>query len=30
VLCASIFHYGTFRVRDAKEHLRRAGIPVRL
>jgi cyclase len=30
VLCASIFHYGTYRVRDAKEHLRRAGIPVRL
>jgi imidazole glycerol-phosphate synthase subunit HisF len=30
VLCASIFHYGTFRVREAKEHLRRAGIPVRL
>jgi len=30
VLCASIFHYGTFRVRDAKEHLRRAGIPVRI
>jgi imidazole glycerol-phosphate synthase subunit HisF len=30
VLCASIFHYGTFRVRDAKRHLRDAGIPVRL
>jgi cyclase len=30
VLCASIFHYGTYRVRDAKEHLRSAGIPVRL
>jgi imidazole glycerol-phosphate synthase subunit HisF len=30
VLCASIFHYGTYRVRDAKEHLRRAGIPVRV
>jgi imidazole glycerol-phosphate synthase subunit HisF len=30
VLCASIFHYGIFRVREAKEHLRRAGIPVRL
>jgi imidazole glycerol-phosphate synthase subunit HisF len=30
VLCASIFHYGTFRVREAKEHLRDAGIPVRL
>ena len=30
VLCASIFHYGTYRVRDAKEHLSEAGIPVRL
>jgi imidazole glycerol-phosphate synthase subunit HisF len=30
VLCASIFHYGTFRVRDAKQHLRDAGVPVRL
>ncbi len=30
VLCASIFHYGTFRVRDAKRHLHDAGIPVRL
>jgi imidazole glycerol-phosphate synthase subunit HisF len=30
VLCASIFHYGTYRVRDAKQHLRSAGIPVRL
>jgi cyclase len=30
VLCASIFHYGTYRVRDAKEHLASAGIPVRL
>jgi cyclase len=30
VLCASIFHYGEYRVRDAKEHLRAAGIPVRL
>ncbi len=29
VLCASIFHYGTYRVRDAKEELERAGIPVR-
>ncbi len=29
VLCASIFHYGTFRVRDAKRHLAGAGIPVR-
>jgi imidazole glycerol-phosphate synthase subunit HisF len=30
VLCASIFHYGTFRVRDAKRHLSDAGIQVRL
>ncbi|HEX2097391.1 MAG TPA: imidazole glycerol phosphate synthase subunit HisF [Solirubrobacterales bacterium] len=29
VLCASIFHYGDFRVRDAKRHLAQAGIPVR-
>ncbi|HEV2777048.1 MAG TPA: imidazole glycerol phosphate synthase subunit HisF, partial [Solirubrobacteraceae bacterium] len=28
-LAASIFHYGTFRVRDAKEHLAAAGIAVR-
>ncbi len=30
VLCASIFHYGTYRVRDAKRHLDEAGIPVRM
>jgi len=30
VLCASIFHYGEYRVPEAKEHLRAAGIPVRL
>jgi cyclase len=30
VLCASIFHYGEYRVREAKEHLRASGIPVRL
>jgi len=30
VLCASIFHYGTYSVREAKEHMRRAGVPVRL
>jgi cyclase len=30
VLCASIFHYGTYSVHEAKEHLRSAGIPVRL
>jgi len=29
VLCASIFHYGTLRVRDVKEHMAAAGIPVR-
>jgi len=29
VLCASIFHYGYYRVRDAKRHLAGAGIPVR-
>jgi cyclase len=29
VLCASIFHYGAHRVRDAKRHLAEAGIPVR-
>ena len=30
VLCASIFHYGLHTVREAKEHMRRAGVPVRL
>lgn len=30
VLAASIFHYGTFTVRQAKEHLRAAGLPARL
>ena len=30
VLCASIFHYGTYSVRQAKEHLAASGIPVRL
>jgi cyclase len=30
VLAASIFHFGTFTVRQAKEHLRTAGLPVRL
>jgi imidazole glycerol-phosphate synthase subunit HisF len=29
VLCASIFHYGMYSVREAKQHLRAAGIPVR-
>ena len=30
VLVASIFHYGEYRVREAKEHMHAAGIPVRL
>jgi cyclase len=30
VLCASIFHYGQHTVREAKERMRAAGIPVRL
>jgi imidazole glycerol-phosphate synthase subunit HisF len=30
VLVASIFHYGEYRVREAKEDMRAAGIPVRL
>jgi cyclase len=30
VLCASIFHYGHYRVREAKNRMREAGIPVRL
>jgi cyclase len=29
VLCASIFHYGAYTVREAKETMRAAGIPVR-
>ena len=29
VLAASIFHFGTYRIRDAKAALREAGIPVR-
>jgi imidazole glycerol-phosphate synthase subunit HisF len=29
VLCASIFHYGDYRIEDAKQHLAEAGIPVR-
>jgi cyclase len=28
-LAASIFHYGTYRIREAKEHLADAGIAVR-
>ena len=30
VLAASIFHFGQYTVREAKEHLHAAGIPVRL
>jgi imidazole glycerol-phosphate synthase subunit HisF len=30
VLCASIFHYGTYSVAEAKRRLREAGIPVRV
>jgi cyclase len=30
VLAASIFHYGEFTIRQAKEHMAAAGIPVRL
>jgi cyclase len=30
VLCASIFHYGQYTVREAKQHMHDAGIPVRL
>ena len=29
-LAASIFHFGTFSIRQAKEYLRRHGVPVRL
>lgn len=30
VLAASIFHFGTYTIKEAKEHLKAAGIPVRL
>jgi cyclase len=30
VLAASIFHYGTFTIGEAKRHMASAGIPVRL
>jgi cyclase len=30
VLCASIFHYGHYRVREAKERMAADGLPVRL
>jgi cyclase len=29
VLCASIFHYGRYRVPEAKEHMAAAGVPIR-
>jgi cyclase len=30
VLAASIFHFGEFTIRDAKDHMAKAGLPVRL
>ncbi len=30
VLAASIFHFGEFTIRQAKEHMQRAGLPMRL
>ena len=30
VLAASIFHFGEFSVRQAKEHMAKAGLPVRM
>jgi cyclase len=30
VLAASIFHFGEFSIREAKEHMQAAGVPVRL
>jgi cyclase len=30
VLAASIFHFGEFTIREAKEHMARAGLPTRL
>lgn len=30
VLAASIFHFGTYTIRQAKEHLQQCGLPVRL
>jgi len=30
VLAASIFHFGTYSIREAKERLDAAGLPVRL
>jgi cyclase len=30
VLAASVFHFGTFSIQDAKNHMAKAGVPVRL
>jgi cyclase len=30
VLAASIFHFGTFTIRQVKEHMAQLGVPVRL
>ena len=30
VLAASIFHFGTFTIRQVKEHMAQFGVPVRL
>ncbi len=30
VLAASIFHFGTYSIRQAKEHMAKAGIPIRI
>ncbi|MBL4645183.1 MAG: imidazole glycerol phosphate synthase subunit HisF [Rhizobiales bacterium] len=30
VLAASIFHFGTYTIREAKQHMAKAGIPMRL
>ena len=30
VLAASIFHYGTYSIRQAKEYMAAAGIPMRM
>jgi imidazole glycerol phosphate synthase subunit HisF len=29
VLCASIFHYGQYRIGEVKDHLAAAGVPIR-
>ncbi|MEM9279259.1 MAG: imidazole glycerol phosphate synthase subunit HisF, partial [Pseudomonadota bacterium] len=30
VLAASIFHFGTYTISEAKAHMQKAGIPVRM